>query len=451
MLNLHDLFRKYKPSTILLCSFALVIFIGTILLSLPISKSSNDVSFVDALFTSVSATCVTGLITITPLYDLTFFGQIVVLLMIQIGGLGLMSFVAIIIMSASHKLDLSERKLLKDALNKDDEMDVSGYLKAIFKYTFITEIIGTFILASQLYNGTFYSLFQAFFLSVSAFCNAGIDICGSLSLLPYQGNAVVNVTVAFLIILGGLGFIVWEDLKNGIIDWYKNKTSFKFFVSRLKVHTKIVLIMNIVLILTGFILIYIFEYASLSSLPIVNQILVCFFNSVTLRTAGFYTIDYSLLCNATKVIMCLYMIVGASPGGTGGGFKTTTLFLMIHGIKCTLSNENIHVFKRHIHKTNYIKASAIISLYILVFFTGLILICNDTSLPFIDLTFEAASALGTVGLSAGVTRALSLSAKIVIMLMMFIGRVGPTTLLLSLQNKKDNSNIQYPKTDIIVG
>jgi len=449
--NLRYLLRKFKTSTILLCSFALVIVVGTIILSLPISKASNNVNFMDALFTSVSATCVTGLITITPLYDLSLFGQTILLIIIQIGGLGLMSFVAIIIMSTNEKLQLSERKLIKDALNKDNDLDVSGYLKAIFKYTFITELLGAIILSSQMFDGTSYSLFQSLFLSVSAFNNAGIDVCGFDSLLPYQNNVVINLTVASLIILGGLGFVVWDDLKNGIIDMYKHKTSFKTFISKLKVHTKIVLIMNIILIVSGMLFIYIFEFNSLSKLSILNQFLVCLFNSVTLRTAGFYTINYSTLSNATKVIMCLYMIVGASPGGTGGGFKTTTLFLMIHGIKSTLSNRNINVFNRHVHKANYIKASAIISLYILVFFAGLVLICNDTSLGFLDLTFEAASALGTVGLSTGITKALSNYAKIVIMLMMFIGRVGPTTLLLSLKNKKDSSNIKYPKTEIIVG
>ena len=444
---------KFKASNILVASFFSVILVGTILLSLPISQV-NKVSVLDAAFTSVSATCVTGLMTINNFGDLSVFGQIVVLIMIQIGGLGLMSFVSMVLMAFNNKLDYSNRSLIKDMLNRDSFEDISLFLKSIVKYTMIIELIGFVLLSTQLFDGSIYSIFQALFLSVSSFCNAGMDILSYTSLLSYQSNVVVNFTVMSLVVLGGLGFAVWFDITRNLKICFKMKYRFKHFISSLKPHTKIVLIMTSTLILSGTIFTLIFEYNNaLSDLDLPTKLMASLFNSVTLRTAGFYTIDNSILKDSSKIFMLIYMLIGGSPGGTAGGLKTTTLFLAIYAIYSEVNGRaNMHLFNRHITKRNFIKATTIITLYVTFVIIAMLLLTSTQSFSSIDLLFEACSAIGTVGLTIGITPALTSIGKIIIMLLMFIGRVGPVTLLLSIRNKNnENSNIKYPKTEVMVG
>ena len=444
---------KFKASNILVASFFSVILVGTILLSLPISQV-NKVSVLDAAFTSVSATCVTGLMTINNFGDLSIFGQVVVLIMIQIGGLGLMSFVSMVLMAFNNKLDYSNRSLIKDMLNRDSFEDISLFLKSIVKYTMIIELIGFVLLSTQLFDGSIYSIFQALFLSVSSFCNAGMDILSYTSLLSYQSNVVVNFTVMSLVVLGGLGFAVWFDITRNLKICFKMKYRFKHFISSLKPHTKIVLIMTSTLILSGTIFTLIFEYNNaLSDLDLPTKLMASLFNSVTLRTAGFYTIDNSILKDSSKIFMLIYMLIGGSPGGTAGGLKTTTLFLAIYAIYSEVNGRaNMHLFNRHITKRNFIKATTIITLYVTFVIIAMLLLTSTQSFSSIDLLFEACSAIGTVGLTIGITPALTSIGKIIIMLLMFIGRVGPVTLLLSIRNKNnENSNIKYPKTEVMVG
>lgn len=444
---------KFKTSRILVISFLSVIIIGTILLCLPIA-SKNEIDVIDALFTSVSATCVTGLMTINNYADLTIFGQIVVLIMIQIGGLGLMSFISLFMMALNNKLNFSNKSLLKDMLNKDTFEDISQFLIAIIKYTLLIELIGFVILSTQLFDGTFYSIFQALFLSISSFCNAGMDILSYTSLMEYQSNVIVNLTVILLIVLGGLGFAVWFDVTSNFKILLKMKYRFTHFLHSLKPQTKIVMIMTFSLILSGALLTLLFEYDnSLKDLCLFDKIMASLFNSVTLRTAGFYTIDNSILKTPSKIFMSMYMIVGGSPGGTAGGFKTTTLFLMIYAIYSEINGRiNMRLFNRHITKRNFIKASTITSLYVMALIISMLLLTSIEKFSSIDLLFEACSAIGTVGLTIGITPFLTSAGKIIIMSLMFIGRVGPVTLLLSMNNKTDNNeNIKYPKTEIMVG
>lgn len=445
--------KKVSASAVLVSSFVIVIIIGTVLLSLPISQI-NKVSVLDAAFTSVSATCVTGLMTINNYADLSIFGQVVVLIMIQIGGLGLMSFISIFMLAFKNKLDYSNRSLLKDMLNRDSFEDISEFVIAIVKYSFILEIFGFILLASQLYDGTGYSIFQALFLSISAFCNAGMDILGYASLMPYQTNIIVNFTVMSLIVLGGIGFAVWFDITRNLKICTKMKYRVSYFFKSLKPHTKIVLIMTSSLLVSGMLLTLIFEYNnSLSSLSFGNKLMASLFNSVTLRTAGFYTIDNSILRDSSKIFMSIFMLIGGSPGGTAGGLKTTTLFLMLYAIYSELLGRvNMHLFSRHITKKNFIKASTIVSLYVAFVIAGMLILTSTQNFSSIDLLFEACSAIGTVGLSTGITPFLTSIGKIIIMILMFSGRVGPITLLLSMRNSKDqNQNIKYPKTEIMVG
>ena len=445
--------KKYRPSVVLVASFSVVILIGTILLSLPISQN-NPITLLDAAFTSVSATCVTGLMTINNYADLTPFGQTVVLIMIQIGGLGLMSFISIILLAVKNKLDYSNRSLLKDMLNRDSFDDITGFIISIFKYTFLIEFIGFVLLTTQLFDGTGYSVFQALFLSISSFCNAGMDILSYTSLMAYQSNVIVNLTVMGLIVLGGLGFVVWFDITRNLKICFKMKYRISYFIKTLKPHTKIVLIMTSSLLLIGAFLTFGFEYSNaLADLDFGTKIMASFFNSVTLRTAGFYTIDNAILKDSSKIFMSIFMLIGGSPGGTAGGLKTTTIFLAIYAIYSELDGRvNMHIFNRHITKRNFIKASTIIWLYILFVVLSMLILANIESFSTIDLFFEACSAIGTVGLTIGITPALTSIGKIIIMILMFTGRVGPTTLLLSMRNKQDkHQDIKYPKTEIMVG
>lgn len=451
--TIDKLEKHVSASVILVASFTIVILVGTILLSLPISQV-NHVSILDAAFTSVSATCVTGLMTINNYADLTIFGQVVVLLMLQIGGLGLMTFISTFLIAFKNKLDYSNRSLLKDMLNRDSFDDISGFIKAIVKYTLLIEFIGFLILTTQLFDGTGYSVFQSLFLSISSFCNAGMDILSYTSLMQYQTNVIVNITVMLLIILGGLGFAVWFDITRNLKICLKMKYRLSYFIKTLKPHTKIVLIMTSSLLLTGAILTFGLEYNNaLKDLDIPNKIMASLFNSTTLRTAGFYTIDNSILRNPSKIFMSLFMVVGGSPGGTAGGLKTTTLFLMLYAIYSELLGRvNMHLFNKHITKRNFIKASTIIALYVAFLIVSMMLLTSIEKFDSLDLLFEACSAIGTVGLSTGITPFLTSAGKIIIMILMFAGRVGPTTLLLSMSNKKDeNQDIKYPKTEIMVG
>ncbi len=445
--------KRYNPSLILVLSFLLIILIGTILLLLPISHKNMTMTFLDALFTATTSTCVTGLMTICAA-DLSLFGQIVVLVMIQVGGLGLMSFVAVIMMMFGNKLEFSRRDMLKEALNKENFADIGKYIIAIFKYTLTFETAGFLLLLTQLYDGSIYSIFQSLFLSVSAFCNAGIDILGSSSLLNYQSNILINLVIAMLIIFGGLGFAVWFDFYDNLKKKRKLKARYSLF-DRLSVNTRIVVLMTTVLIFSGMFLILISEWNGvLKDHTFFDKLLLAFFNSVTLRTAGFSSIDYSALNSASKIIMCIYMLVGASPGGTGGGMKTTTFFVLLLAAYHELrGSTNFHIFNHHVPKRSLSKALTIMLLYIVTIIISMIaLVSIEYDIDSLDLLFEVVSALGTVGLSVGITARLSVLSKLIIIIMMFVGRLGPVTIALLLKTNKDDTNeIKYPKTEILLG
>lgn len=446
---MKKIFSKFNSAQLLLMSFLLVIVAGTVLLLLPIS-TYKPISLIDAFFTSTSATCVTGLMTLTAKSDFTIFGQIIILILIQIGGLGLMSFVTLMMNIVSSGLSLSERLFIKDSLNKDNSRNIKQYLYVIFRYTFIIELSGFIILLTQIYDGSLYSIFQTLFLSISAFCNAGIDLFGATSLINYQTNIVVNIVVCLLIILGGIGFVVMLDLNTNLRLLFDKRRK---NIVKLKVHTKLVLFVTLFLIVSGFVLIFGFEYSNLlKDFNFFEKLELSFFNSVTLRTAGFSTFDYGMLRTPTKIIMLIYMLVGASPGGTGGGMKTTTLFLLIYSVYTQYKNqEHMVIYKHHVHKTNFIKATSIFFLYLIFIIIGIICLTSIETLDSLDLLFETFSAIGTVGLSVGITGQLMTVSKLVIIVLMFIGRIGPITIAILFSGKKKEIGIKYPSTDIIVG
>lgn len=427
---MRKIFAKYSVPQILILSFVGVILIGTLFLS-------TDVGLLDALFTATSATCVTGLMTKVALTDFSLINQIVILMLIQIGGLGLMTFVTLTISAISKKLGIKEKIFVKESLNKIDYNGVGQFLRVIFKYTLTIEMVGFLILLTQIYNGTPYSIFQSLFLSVSAFCNAGIDLFGNNSLINFDTNIIVNLTVMVLIVLGGLGFVVIHDIVN----------------RKITLHSKLVIVLTMILIITGTVFIFGFEYNNvLNNYNTFEKIELSLFNSITLRTAGFSTVNYALLRNPTKILMLLFMLIGASPGGTGGGMKTTTFFLLLYSVYFQYKGDhNASFCWHHIKKANVIKAVNIFFMYLVCIFIGILVLSTIEDMNVLDLLFEIVSAIGTVGLSTGITSSLSSISKIILIILMFIGRLGPITVILSFGQNTVQKKIKYPSTEIMVG
>lgn len=432
---------------ILALGFAIVILVGTFLLLLPIS--SNHTDFLDALFTATSATCVTGLVVYDTATHWTLFGQIVILILIQIGGLGFITIGVFLATYLKKKISLRQRGLIEESVSSLKLAGGVKLVKHIIKGTFLFEGIGAVILSLVFIEdfGLLKGIYLGIFHSVSAFCNAGFDLLGIIepygSLTPYASNIVVNITIMILIIIGGLGFVVWQDL-------YEKKLHFRNYL----LQTKIVLITSFIFIFGGAFLFYIFEYQhALASLSSEEAILASFFQSITCRTAGFNTIDVSHLKPATSLLMMLMMFVGGSPGSTAGGIKTTTFAVLIIFVYSTMTNKSeANAFNRRFDSKTIKKACSVFLInFIFIIISSFIIFNGQPHLPMQDTFFEIFSALGTVGISTGITRVLSMTSKITIILLMYCGRVGSLTLALSLSKKKKISNCKNPVEKISIG
>lgn len=432
---------------ILALGFAIVILVGTFLLLLPIS--SNHTDFLDALFTATSATCVTGLVVYDTATHWTLFGQIVILILIQIGGLGFITIGVFLATYLKKKISLRQRGLIEESVSSLKLAGGVKLVKHIIKGTFLFEGIGAVILSLVFIEdfGLLKGIYLGIFHSVSVFCNAGFDLLGIIepygSLTPYASNIVVNITIMILIIIGGLGFVVWQDL-------YEKKLHFRNYL----LQTKIVLITSFIFIFGGAFLFYIFEYQhALASLSSEEAILASFFQSITCRTAGFNTIDVSHLKPATSLLMMLMMFVGGSPGSTAGGIKTTTFAVLIIFVYSTMTNKSeANAFNRRFDSKTIKKACSVFLInFIFIIISSFIIFNDQPHLPMQDTFFEIFSALGTVGISTGITRVLSMTSKITIILLMYCGRVGSLTLALSLSKKKKISNCKNPVEKISIG
>lgn len=428
------LIKKIKPSRIIVLGFLMVILLGTILLMLPISiNEGKNVSFIDALFTSTSAVCVTGLIAIDTADTFTIFGRTVVALLIQIGGLGVTSVGVGFIMLMKRKIGIKERTLIKESMNLDSLKGVVKLVKSILLMTLIFESIG--VILSYVVFSKDYSPLDALgislFHSVAAFNNSGFDILGGLqNLIPYQNNILLNLTTCGLIIFGGIGFLVIKE----IIE----VKSFKKFT----LHTKIVIIMTAILLIVGTILLKLTENISW---------LGAFFFSTSARTSGFSTYPLSSFTNAGLFVIIILMFIGASPGSTGGGIKTTTLFTLYKSIYSTSTNKHCIAFKRKIPLAVILKAFNITILALFIICIGtFILSILEPNYTFMQLLFEVTSAFGTVGLSTGITPDLSDISKAIISLIMFIGRLGPMTIA-TIWCCKEPSNARYSEETVIIG
>lgn len=428
------LINKIKPGRIIVLGFLLVILLGTMLLMLPISINDGaSVSLIDALFTSTSAVCVTGLIAIDTADTFTVFGRTVVAMLIQIGGLGVTSVGVGFILLMRKKVGIKERTLIKESMNLDSLKGLVKLVKSVLLLTLIFESIG--VILSYIVFSKDYSPLDALgismFHSIAAFNNSGFDILGNLqNLIPYQSNILLNLTTCGLIIFGGLGFLVIKE----IIE----KRSFKKF----SLHTKVVLITTGILLIVGTVVLKFTEDITW---------LGAFFFSTSARTAGFSTYPLSNFTNAGLFILTILMFIGASPGSTGGGIKTTTIFTLYKSIYSTSTNRHCVAFKRRIPSNVILKAFNITLLALFVVCMGtFILSILEPTYTFMQLLFEVTSAFGTVGLSTGITPNLSDLSKVIISLIMFIGRLGPMTIA-TIWYFKEPSNACYSEETVIIG
>ncbi len=449
--------KKFSLSTtqIILLSFLITIWLGSLLLALPISSADGKaVPYIDALFTATTSTCVTGLVTVPTFSTWSLFGQIVILVLIQIGGLGVITILSGFMLLLNRKMGIGYRLLIQDAFNLNTMAGLAKFIKNILAGTLVVEGIG-----ALLYMLVFIPEFGArgiwvsAFVSVSAFCNAGIDIIGEVSLHHYATNPLINLTTSLLIILGGIGYIVWWDVLRVI----KSRTSRKKRIFKhLTLHSKIAIVSTLCFVFGGALLIFLFEYnnpLTIQDMPLFDKIQVSLFQSVTTRTAGFASVAQENLTNATAIVSMILMVIGGSPVGTAGGVKTVTIVVLLRSAFATIRNKKqATVFHRTLSGDSIRKAVAVVTMFMVIMFSSMILLAVCTDAPAIDVMYECVSATATVGLSRNLTPTLNIFGKIVIIATMYFGRIGPISLAIAFGSKRENQNLMAdPTEDISIG
>lgn len=441
-----------KPTQVLTYGFLSVILIGALLLMLPISTNNGGLTLLQAIFTATSATCVTGLVVVDTGTYFTSFGQLVILIMIQLGGLGFMTFATFLFIALGKKISLKERMTMAESLGESRLQGIVKLAVNILKLTFLLELFGAFLLSFRfipiygLTKGIWYSIFH----SVSAFCNAGFDLIGGYaSFTSYNGDPLFMLTIMSLVIIGGLGFAV-------IVDVFRKRSFMK-----LRVHSKVVLVMTLVLIISGTVLFYLFEYDNPSTLANLNfpqQLLASAFQSVTTRTAGFNTIDQFSLTDSSKLLSVILMFIGGAPSGTAGGIKVSTIAVMFFiTISLIRRHGDVEIFEKRLSVGIIRKAVSIFIIALTVLIIAVMMISsveNGTLVGqsgFLNILFETASAIGTVGLSTGVTLQASNLTLMIMCALMFLGRVGLLTVVFALGSRAGESRIKYPEEDVMVG
>lgn len=443
-----------SPARRIFFSFALVILVGSLLLSLPLVQlASSKATYMDHLFTTVSMVCVTGLFTQSVASTYNGWGQLICMLLIQIGGLGILTFIGLFFIEKRRKLGYKNRQTLRDSFSFSNNKSLSRFVRSIFMTTFIIEVLGALLLMIRFIPrfGWGHGIFNSIFVSISAFCNAGFDNFGGDSMMSFQTDWLVNLTLSALIITGGLGFMVWFDLATKAKNQSGRKT--------LRFHTKVVLWLTAAILILGTLTSLLTEFnnpATIGSLPFGDKVLVSFFQTVSMRTAGFASLDYTRAHPVTLFVYILQMFLGGAPGGTAGGMKITTfLVLLLLARKELLGLPHTNLGKRTISPELVQRSFGAAVIFQLTFLLGLfgIGLVTPTGQRFIYLAFEVASALGTVGVSANVTSTLNGAGLSIIMALMFIGRIGPLTLMVSLNQyqAKKADTLQYVKADLIVG
>ena len=446
--------KKLSPQSILLLSFITVIIIGAILLSQPFSLNGGNLSLVDSLFTSTSATCVTGLSVVNTATHFSSIGKIIILILIQLGGIGVMSFSMLFLFFIRGRFGIGSREIMQETLSFFDTINLGNLLKSVFLFTITIEAAGALLLTVRFafdmpFND---ALFAGIFHSVSAFCNAGFSVFPN-SLINYRSDLYVNIVVSLLILSGGIGFIVLYEIKTKLIKKHS-------FVN-LSLHSKIVLKISAWLIIIGSVFIFIFEHnVSMKNMSLGTKIISSIFQSISARTAGFNTIDFYELSIPTLFLIVVLMFIGASPASTGGGIKTTTIAVLIAFVKARIGgSKNVNISHSTLPFRVISKAIVILvfAIVIVAVSTFLLTILEMQHLPFnanedrfLEIVFEVVSAFGTVGLSTGITDAFSDWGRLLLTFLMLLGRVGPLTVALAI-GSKDEKDIKYAEDNILIG
>lgn len=429
--------------------FALITLIGAFFLMLPVSnRSGATIPFLNALFTSTSATCVTGLVVYDTWSQFTLFGQVVIMLLIQLGGLGFMTVAVLFSFAMKKRIGLRERSLLTEAVSSLRLGGIVRLVKRVLFGTLMFESFGALLLATRFCPvfGFWKGLWFGIFHSVSAFCNAGFDLMGTVapysSLTSFAGDAVVNITVMVLIIVGGIGFVVWNDLRDKGFNY-----------KAYDLHTKVILSSTAVLILVSAILFFITEWNwSMSGMSVPERILASLFQAVTPRTAGFNTIDTASLSSAGSLLTMVLMFIGAGPGSAAGGIKISTFAVVMFAVAAYMrGREDVDIFHRRLEPMLVRRAFCTAMFYFMLVMTGVVVICIAQPFPLDDVAFEALSAMGTVGLSTGITRDLNTLSRLVIILLMYSGRIGSLTVIISVSDKRKAVLLRNPVDRIIIG
>ncbi len=434
-----------NPPLYLTIGFAILILIGGCILSLPIfTRSGKPTNLIDSIFVAASASCVTGLTTVNTADHWNSLGHVWILLLIQIGGLGVMTLATLFPLLLRKKIGLKSRRILKEQLNIDSLQGIMKLFKYVLVFTFLVEFLGAFLLSLRFVpifgmgKGWWYSIFH----SISAFCNAGFDLLGD-SIYPYRNDTLINVTLISLVVIGGLGFMVTAELFR--------KRSFK----KLSTHAKLVLIISAVLIVIGSLAFYLIERQAggvLYQEGIKNSILQSTFQSVSARTAGFYSVKLNQMHDTSVILLSVLMVIGGSPGSTAGGLKTTTFgVLVLSTISIFKQEDEVTIFNKHIDSKTIRKALAIIMVYLGLIFLVIFILSLSENFKVLDISYEVASAFGTVGASRGITGDFSNLGKILITLSMYLGRIGPMTMAYSIGLKSTTKYIRYPEANISIG
>ena len=437
--------RKARTYQVIILSFLSLILVGAVLLCLPISSQAGIfTSFIDALFTAVSATCVTGLVVKDTATYWSLFGQLVILIMIQIGGMGVITVAIGIVRASGRKIGLWERSTMQEIMGASRMGGIIRLVGFIIKGAVAIEIIGVLLLMPVFcrdfgaVKGIWYSVFH----SISAFCNAGFDLMGIRgpfsSFTSYRSDLLLNAVIISLIIIGGIGFMTWNDIRE-----------YKFKFKRYSLQSKIIFITSLILILIPAAYFFFFEYRYL---PLSQRILPSLFQSVTTRTAGFNTSDLNMMDESGNFLMIILMLIGGSPGSTAGGMKTTTIAVLLLSAFTVFARKNdVQAMQRRISNETVRNAGAILFMYLVLFILGAMIISKVDDLPFIPCLFETASAIGTVGLTMGITTVISLPSKLILMILMFFGRVGGLTLIYAALPSDEGRSARMPLAKVTVG
>ena len=450
---------KLRSAQLIPLSFLGAIVTGTVLLMLPVARAgSGSADLTTAFFTSTTSTCVTGLVVEDTFSYWSLFGKIVILMLIQLGGLGIIAVTSVVMLLIHKKFSLYQSIMLHDAFNLNSMTGLRKFLKSVFLGTFVVEMFGAliymivFIPEFGTERGIWYSVFTA----VSAFCNAGIDIIGPNSLIGYQSNPVIMINTMFLIIMGGLGFVVWFDFQRVIRERRGKGLSFGTMLRRLSEHTKLVMAMTAVLILAGAVCIFLMEYdnpETLGKMSLGDKIMNSIFQSVTFRTAGFASVPQQSLTEGSCTVGALLMFIGGSPVGTAGGVKTVTFFALLLNTLSFIRNRNENVvFGRRFTSDLIHKATAIVMVSFMVTFILLIALIVTNGVTLVDGMYEMFSATATVGLSRALTPALNTVGRWIVILAMYLGRIGPISMALFFNySSSDINKVRYAKGSFFVG